>query len=86
MEQELKPKTEKINFSTIEKLNLTEATEVFYEQGIAKKAYELLEPIYKAHPYSEEVLNIYLPVLIKNESRKMKKRFTEEQIVKMNNK
>ena len=73
MEQELKPKTEKINFSTIEKLNLTEATEIFYEQGIAKKAYELLEPIYKAHPYSEEVLNIYLPVLIKTDIEEAKK-------------
>ena len=73
LEQELKPKTEKINFSTIEKLNLTEATEVFYEQGIAKKAYELLEPIYKAHPYSEEVLNIYLPVLIKTDIEEAKK-------------
>ena len=37
LEQELKPKTEKINFSTIEKLNLTEATEIFYELGNAKK-------------------------------------------------
>ena len=73
LEQELKPKTEKINFSTIEKLNLTEATEIFYEQGIAKKAYELLEPIYKAHPYSEEVLNIYLPVLIKTDIEEAKK-------------
>ena len=73
LEQELKPKTEKINFSTIEKLNLTEATEVFYEQGNAKKAYELLEPICKAHPYSEEVLNIYLPVLIKTDIEETKK-------------
>ena len=73
LEQELKPKTEKINFSTIEKLNLDEATEVFYEQGITKKAYELLEPIYKAHPYSEEVLNIYLPVLIKTDIEEAKK-------------
>ncbi len=73
LEQELKPKTEKINFSTIEKLNLTEATEVFYEQGNAKKSYELLEPIYKAHPYSEEVLNIYLPVLIKTDIEEAKK-------------
>ncbi len=73
LEQELKPKTEKINFSTIEKLNLTEATEVFYEQGNAKKSYELLEPIYKAHSYSEEVLNIYLPVLIKTDIEEAKK-------------
>ena len=73
LEQELKPKTEKINFSTIEKLNLTEATEIFYEQGIVKKAYELLEPIYKSHPYSEEVLNIYLPVLIKTDIEEAKK-------------
>ena len=73
LEQELKPKTEKINFSTIEKLNLTEATEVFYEQGNAKKSYELLEPICKAHPYSEEVLNIYLPVLIKTDIEETKK-------------
>ena len=80
LEQELKPKTEKINFSTIEKLNLTEATEIFYEQGIAKKAYELLEPIYKAHPYSEEVLNIYLPVLIKTDIEEAKKIISESNI------
>ena len=73
LEQELKPKTEKINFSTIEKLNLTEATEIFYELGNAKKSYELLEPIYKVHPYSEEVLDIYLPVLIKNDIKEAKK-------------
>ena len=72
LEQELKPKTEKINFSTIEKLNLTEATEIFYELGNAKKSYELLEPIYKVHPYSEEVLDIYLPVLIKNDIKEAK--------------
>ena len=80
LEQELKPKTEKINFSTIEKLNLTEATEIFYEQGIAKKAYELLEPIYKAHPYSEEVLNIYLPVLIKTDIEETKKIISKSNI------
>ena len=80
LEQELKPKTEKINFSTIEKLNLTEATEIFYEQGIAKKAYELLEPIYKAHPYSEEVLNIYLPVLIKTDIEEAKKIISKSNI------
>ena len=80
LEQELKPKTEKINFSTIEKLNLTEATEVFYEQGIAKKSYELLEPIYKAHPYSEEVLNIYLPVLIKTDIEEAKKIISKSNI------
>ena len=80
LEQELKPKTEKINFSTIEKLNLNEATEVFYEQGIAKKSYELLEPIYKAHPYSEEVLNIYLPVLIKTDIEEAKKIISKSNI------
>ena len=80
LEQELKPKTEKINFSTIEKLNLTEATEVFYGQGNAKKAYELLEPIYKAHPYSEEVLNIYLPVLIKTDIEEAKKIISKSNI------
>ena len=80
LEQELKPKTEKINFSTIEKLNLTEATEIFYEQGIAKKSYELLEPIYKAHPYSEEVLNIYLPVLIKTDIEEAKKIISKSNI------
>ena len=80
LEQELKPKTEKINFSTIEKLNLTEATEIFYEQGIAKKAYELLEPICKAHPYSEEVLNIYLPVLIKTDIEETKKIISKSHI------
>ena len=80
LEQELKPKTEKINFSTIEKLKLNEATEIFYEQGIAKKAYELLEPIYKAHPYSEEVLNIYLPVLIKTDIKEAKKIISESNI------
>ena len=80
LEQELKPKTEKINFSTIEKLNLNEATEVFYEQGIAKKSYELLEPIYKAHTYSEEVLNIYLPVLIKTDIEEAKKIISKSNI------
>ena len=80
LEQELKPKTEKINFSTIEKLKLNEATEVFYEQGIAKKAYELLEAIYKAHPYSEEVLNIYLPVLIKTDIEETKKIISKSNI------
>ena len=47
----------------ISSLNMTgKVLYIASDFSIAKKAYELLEPIYKAHPYSEEVLNIYLPV------------------------
>ena len=80
LEQELKPKTEKINFSTIEKLKLEEATKLFYEEGNVFKAYELLEPIYKAHPYAEEVLNIYLPILIKKDIEGVQKIINESNV------
>ena len=82
LEKELKSKiqTVKINFSTIEKLKLEEATELFYEEGNVFKAYELLEPIYKAHPYAEEVLNIYLPILIKKDIEGVQKIINESNV------
>ena len=61
--------TEKINFSTIEKLNLTEATEVFYEQGIAKKAYELLTKRLKNEEVNKN--NIINYTIIERDSTKL---------------
>ncbi|MEE0999274.1 MAG: zinc ribbon domain-containing protein [Treponemataceae bacterium] len=66
------PQTE-TNFTTMEKINFEKATELFYEDGKVEKAYKLLEPIYKAHPYEEKVLNIYLPVLVKKDIEAAKK-------------
>ncbi|MBQ1197852.1 MAG: zinc-ribbon domain-containing protein [Spirochaetaceae bacterium] len=66
------PQTE-TNFTTMEKINFEKATELFYEDGKVEKTYNLLEPIYKAHPYEEKVLNIYLPVLVKKDIEAAKK-------------
>ena len=66
------PQTE-TNFTTMEKINFEKATELFYEDGKVEEAYHLLEPIYKAHPYEEKVLNIYLPVLVKKDIEAAKK-------------
>jgi len=61
------------NFTTMEKINFEKATELFYEDGKVEDTYKLLEPIYKAHPYEEKVLNIYLPVLVKKDIEAAKK-------------
>ena len=66
------PQTE-TNFTTMEKINFEKATELFYEDGKVEKPYNLLEPIYKAHPYEEKVLDIYLPVLVKKDIEAAKK-------------
>ena len=66
------PQTE-TNFTTMEKINFEKATELFYEDGKVEDTYKLLEPIYKAHPYEEKVLNIYLPVLVKKDIEAAKK-------------
>ena len=66
------PQTE-TNFTTMEKINFEKATELFYEYGKVEEAYNLLEPIYKAHPYEEKVLDIYLPVLVKKDIEAAKK-------------
>ena len=66
------PQTE-TNFTTMEKINFEKATELFYEEGKVEDTYKLLEPIYKAHPYEEKVLNIYLAVLVKEDIEAAKK-------------
>ena len=66
------PQTE-TNFTTMEKINFEKATELFYEDGSVAETYNLLEPIYKAHPYEEKILNIYLPVLVKKDIEAAKK-------------
>lgn len=66
------PQTES-NFTTMEKINFEKATELFYEEGKVEDTYKLLEPIYKAHPYEEKVLNIYLAVLVKEDIEAAKK-------------
>ena len=53
--------------TTIEKTNLENSIELFYEQGNFEKAYSLLKPLFDKYPQYEKVLEIYLPVLLKKD-------------------
>jgi len=53
--------------TTIEKTNLKNSIELFYEQGNIEKAYSLLKPLFDKYPQYEKVLEIYLPVLLKKD-------------------
>ena len=56
----------------IENINLGKAVEFFYEKGDTEKAYQLIEPIYKAHPEEERVLDTYLPILVRHDVNQAK--------------
>ena len=53
--------------TTIEKTNLKNSIELFYEQGNIEKTYSLLKPLFDKYPQYEKVLEIYLPVLLKKD-------------------
>ena len=52
------------SLTKIESINIKKAVELFYEKGDVEKAYKLVEAVYSAHPLDENVLNIYLPILV----------------------
>lgn len=56
-----------IPLSTMEKINIEKAKDEFYEDENIEISYGLIAPIYNNHPNLEEVLNIYIPVLIKKD-------------------
>jgi len=60
------------SLTTIESINLKKTKELFYEDGEIEKAYQLVEPIYNAHPFEEKILNLYLPILVQYDINKAK--------------
>ena len=56
--------TKSDSLTRIESIYIKKAQEAFYEKGETMQALEWLEPIYKAHSSNDNVLEIYLPVLV----------------------
>ena len=51
-------------WTEFENINIKNSVELFYEKGDVEEAYKLVEPIYKSHPYDEQVLNLYFSILV----------------------
>ena len=66
--------------TTIEKSNLENSYEIFYEEGDVVEAYNLLKPLYDKYPNEEKVLEIFLPVLLKKDINEAKKVVTNSSI------
>lgn len=59
--------------TTAEKLDLENATDLLYGEGKAAEALAIVEPIYERNSSSEEVLNIYIPILAEEDTEKAEK-------------
>ena len=71
LENEMRGKTAPESMmTTIEKVNLKRASDMFYEDGRAQDALAVAEPVYQRHKYDEDVLTVYLPVLAACDSGK----------------
>ncbi len=53
----------KNELTTVEKLNIEQAQNLFYNESDADNALQILEPIYKSHKNDEQILSLYLPVM-----------------------
>ena len=66
--------------TTIEKSNLENSYEIFYDEGDVVEAYNLLKPLYDKYPNEEKVLEIFLPVLLKKDINEAKTVVTNSSI------
>ena len=62
LEQQLKGDSSE-NFTTVEKLNIDKAYNLFYREEKATEAFEIIKPIFNNHQNDEKILNIYIPLL-----------------------
>ena len=54
--------------TTTEKLNIEQATKLYYKEENYTEALNLIKPIFENHQTREEVLNLYLPLLAETDS------------------
>ena len=65
LENEERGTHSKSSLSSYERISIDKATELFYEDGDTDSAFQLIDPIYQSHPFDEQILAVYLPLLIK---------------------
>ena len=70
LENEMRNAGSKNELTTVEKLSLEKARNLFYKEEQTEQALEVLEPIYDAHKHEEEILALYLPILAEVDSDK----------------
>lgn len=59
--------------TTVEKINLKKAEELFYKKNQVAEALKILTPLYEKHPMQLEILDLYLPALADKNAKGAKK-------------
>ena len=67
LEQQFRGDTAEV-LTTTEKLNIEQATKLYYKEENYTEALNLIKPIFENHQTREEVLNLYLPLLAETDS------------------
>ncbi len=62
LEQQLKGDNSE-NYTTVEKLNIDNAYNLFYKEQKSTEAFEIIKQIFNNHQKDEKILNIYIPLL-----------------------
>ena len=62
-EEQRREESEEVELSIFEKKILTESKSLLYEDGNPDKVCSSLESLLKKHPFSEEILELYIPAL-----------------------
>ena len=62
LEQQLKGDNSE-NYTTVEKLNIDNACNLFYKEEKSTEAFEIIKQIFNNHQKDEKILNIYIPLL-----------------------
>ena len=68
LEQQLKGDSSE-NYTTVEKLNIDKAYNLFYKEEKATEAFEIIKPIFNNHQNDEKILNIYIPLLAETDDK-----------------
>ncbi len=67
LEQQLKGDNSE-NYTTVEKLNIDNACNLFYKEEKSTEAFEIIKQIFNNHQKDEKILNIYIPLLAETDS------------------
>ena len=67
LEQQLKGDNSE-NYTTVEKLNIDNAYNLFYKEEKSTEAFEIIKQIFNNHQKDEKILNIYIPLLAETDS------------------
>ena len=70
LEEELKSsKTSEL--TTVEKINIEKAENLFFKEEQIEQAFEIISPVYQAHKNDEKILSLYLLILAETDSKKV---------------